>query len=177
MTNDTLIIERILALDPAKGGIGFVVLENDVLIDWGVRKAARRSEASHRAAVHTLISRHRPHTMVIERHLGFACRRGLKGRQELGNMVAVAQERKLKLHQYSGRQVNAVFSRWNALTKEQRADLLVERFPALSDSRPPRRKAWMSEDRNMSIFDALSFAVTHIEIEKGKQETLQAILF
>ncbi len=44
--------------------------------------------------------------------------------------------------------------------KHEIARAVAELFPELSHRLPPRRKAWMSEDERMGIFDAASFALT-----------------
>jgi hypothetical protein len=43
-------------------------------------------------------------------------------------------------------------------TKHDIALVLADRFPELRSWRPRRRKAWMSEDERMNIFDALALA-------------------
>lgn len=177
MHQDPTTTVRLLALHPAQRGIGYVLLENDVLIDWGVRRISLRNAAASRAVFARLMERLRPHRVVIERRHGNAGRKGAAIRSQQAELASAAREHRLKLRQYSLRQMNAVFARWNANTKEQRANLLVERFPVLADYRPPRRKPWMSEHRNMGIFDALSLAMTHIELEKGQREAIKTIPF
>lgn len=168
---------RLLAFDPTNGGVGFVVLEGEQLVDWGVRGVARRNEASHRAVVYSLIDRYQPEAIIAERNTGSGCRRGLQARFNIDSAREVAAERKISFRQYSTRQVDAVFAQWNALTKEKRAGVLVETFPALANYRPPHRKPWMTEDRRMAIFDALSFAITHLFLERKKEETMRTIPF
>lgn len=177
MHQDPTTIVRLLALHPAQRGIGYVLLENDVLIDWGVRRISFTNAAASRSVFARLKERLRPHLVVIERRQGKAGKKGPVIRGQRAELASAAREHRLKLRQYSLRQMNAVFAHWNANTKEQRAEILIERFPVLADYRPPRRKPWMSEHRNMGIFDALSLAMTHIELEKGQREAIKTILF
>ena len=47
-------------------------------------------------------------------------------------------------------------------TKQAIASRLAQIFPELLPHLPPERKPWMTEDDRMSVFDAVSFAVTSI---------------
>jgi hypothetical protein len=45
-------------------------------------------------------------------------------------------------------------------TKHELAEILAKQFPEELGSRlPPKRKAWMSEDSRMGIFDAVALAL------------------
>ena len=56
-------------------------------------------------------------------------------------------------------------------TKRQIAEAIAREFPELEPRLPPVRKIWMSEDRRMSIFDAVSLAITFFH---SKSRTKQA---
>lgn len=175
---ETKALSRLLALDPCAHGVGFVVIEEEKrVVDWGVRECKRHNEASFRAAVYGLVDRYAPDTMVTERNTGSGCRRGVEARCFIDAAKDIADERHIRFCQYSMRQVKAVFAQWNALTKDERAGVLVERLPVLGPYRPPRRRPWKSEDRRFAYFDALAFAVTHQYFEHRKAETLKTIPF
>ncbi len=58
---------RVLALDPASGGIGFAVLEGpNRLIDWGVKSAPDRAPRYGLWLIDTLIVRYQPDVIVLE---------------------------------------------------------------------------------------------------------------
>ena len=48
------------------------------------------------------------------------------------------------------------------LTKHQRAQAVIERFPVLAQKLPPKRKPWESEDYRMSMFAAAALAVAYL---------------
>jgi hypothetical protein len=51
-------------------------------------------------------------------------------------------------------------------TKRQIAEAIAREFPELGPRLPPVRKIWMSEDRRMGIFDAVSLAVSFFHNKK-----------
>ena len=47
------------------------------------------------------------------------------------------------------------------LTKYERAQKVVQRFPILTQKLPPKRKPWENEHYSMSIFEALAIAAQY----------------
>lgn len=172
----TLEGDRILAIDPISRGVGFVVLEEDQLqlVDWGIRVCTRRNGRNGppcpRVLRH-LIARYEPSVVVIEGNESVTSLRY----EALGAFVTavtdVLDTSGLPIRTYSRDGIRQVFSRFGAITKEEIARTLVARFPELAPDQPPRRKMWESEDPRMSIFDALSLAVTFLG-EKGSRSAL-----
>jgi hypothetical protein len=54
-----------------------------------------------------------------------------------------------------------VFEQFGAKSKYEIANKIIAWFPQLASRAPKIRKAWMDEDYNMGIFDALALAITH----------------
>jgi hypothetical protein len=48
------------------------------------------------------------------------------------------------------------------LTKYDRAQAVVQRFPVLTRKLPPKRKPWESEDYRMSMFAAAAVAMAYL---------------
>jgi hypothetical protein len=48
------------------------------------------------------------------------------------------------------------------LTKYERAQAVVQRFPVLTQKLPPKRKPWESEDYRMSVFAAAALAMAYL---------------
>jgi hypothetical protein len=47
------------------------------------------------------------------------------------------------------------------LTKYERAQKVLQRFPVLTQKLPPKRKPWENEHYSMSIFEALAIAAQY----------------
>ena len=75
-------------------------------------------------------------------------------------IIKYAESEKLPVDQFTRDQIRDVFERFGKTTKYKIAKFLLTEFTELEPKRPRERKLWMSEDRNMAIFDALSLGVT-----------------
>ena len=56
----------------------------------------------------------------------------------------------------------------SVLNKHKIASDIAKRFPALAPRLPSKRKNYQKEDYRMSIFDAVSFAITFFESNEPK---------
>ena len=170
--------ERLLALDPCHRGVGFVVLDpGSRLVDWGVYRVSNNSHEAAAAVVCTLIERYRPRNIVVECMESSTTRRGARAKALIRAVVKASGISGIPVSRYTIPQVYAVFARWKVRKKAARAMLLSAEFPALRMYRPPHRRPWMSEDPRMAIFDALSFAVTHLVIVAEQEEAKAHIPF
>jgi len=150
---------RVLAIDPFSRGVGFAVLEGrEILIDWGLKTTGRADNGKATRAIEALVARFQPDILAVEDSDAVGSRRC--GRvQELLDQIVSVKARHLAVRLVSRRQLSAIGPLPQASTKYGRACLLAERFPELQPSLPHFRKAWMSEDDRMAIFDAVGFAV------------------
>jgi Holliday junction resolvasome RuvABC endonuclease subunit len=156
--------KRILAIDPTSKGFGFVVLEGPVvLIDWGVKHAS--GDRNHRCLklVVELIGRYQPDVFVVEDTRAKGSRRCLRVRRLIDDLLALVQEHQLRARRISRQTVRRYFARSGLATKRQVAVALTQRFPELEPYLPPVRKAWMTEDERMSVFDAVAFTLALFE--------------
>lgn len=169
--------ERLLALDPCHRGVGFVVLDAGArLVDWGVHRVSTSHHAAVVGVVRVLIERYRPGRIVTE-CVTVNERRGKWAKRLIQDVVGTAAGGGIPASHYTINQVNSVFGPLNAMTKESRARLIAERFPVLELYRPPHRRPWMSEDPRMAIFDAMSFAITHLTLEQEQDASKAEIPF
>jgi len=130
---------RVLAVDPAVRGLGFVVLEGpSKLVDWGV-KEARSGDKNARCFRHVeeLIAIYRPQAIVVEDYAGPGSRRCRRVERLIDAIARLSARKKLPVRRFSRAVVRRAFQ-----------------FPELAPRLPPFRKPWMSEDYRMSIFDA-----------------------
>jgi hypothetical protein len=145
---------RILAVDPASRGLGYVVLEGkDKLIEWGFRNARGNKDAQRIAYVEMLLSRYKPDVLILEE---FGGRQRSPRIQKITDAFAkVASDWGTQIHRIPRKTVRATFSLRN---KYDIAGVLADHFPELKPLCPPRRKIWKSEDPRINIFDALALA-------------------
>jgi Holliday junction resolvasome RuvABC endonuclease subunit len=153
---------RLLALDPTSTGFGFVVIEGEELIDWGVNgvKGDRNKESLRKLG--RLIDRYQPDVLVVEHYDRKSRRRTIRTKELIQELKRLAQQRVVQSRTISQSQIRAVFLEFGATTKHQIAVDIANRFPELVPSLPRLRKPWMSEDKRMSIFDAATLALTHL---------------
>lgn len=150
---------RLLAIDPTRQGFGYVLLESQILIDWGLVHAGGSVDASVRR-LYDLIRRYKPSTLIIEDYLQRASRRSHRAREFLVTVELLVLSRKVTIARVSDHAVREAFP--ESMTKHDIALVLADRFPELRTWRPRLRKAWMSEDERMNIFDALALAEAFI---------------
>ena len=158
MTRRYAATRRILAIDPYSRGFGFVVLENDRLVDWGLRDARHGTDSDLLAKVRGLIELYRPSLIVVEDCTHRSSRRRDHGRRVIRRIVALARSRGIRTRPVSAVTVRAKFGAEGATRKHAIAGLIVARFPELAPHRPRFRKPWMSEDERQAVFDAAAAA-------------------
>ena len=160
--------ERVLAVDPISRGFGYVVLEEDgpQLVDWGV-KVCERNEIGCTLSLRKLIAQSEPTVLVFEDVSSARSLRRIALEAFIDTVADGIADLKLPVRMYSRREIRKRFSAVRAITKTDIASLLVERFPELRGKRPKQRQLWESEDVRMSIFDALSMALTHLSSGDG----------
>jgi Holliday junction resolvasome RuvABC endonuclease subunit len=152
--------QRVLAIDPTSKGFGFAVLEGPVfLADWGNKDAGRADSILALRHLGGLLDHYRPDVVVVEDVTKEGSRRRARVREMIGSIESIAAGRGILLARVSRHQVRVAFG-GPCVTKQQIATAIADHFPELVPRLPPRRKAWMSEDERMAIFDAVSFALT-----------------
>jgi Holliday junction resolvasome RuvABC endonuclease subunit len=152
---------RILAIAPSTRGFGFAVLEGQqTLVDWGVKSAAGNKNARCLTKVNEMIAHYRPEAMVLYDCTSKGSRRSARIRALSRQIAALASRQNMRVRLFSNEQVRRSFFEDGKGTKHALAELLAKRFPAeLACRLPPARRAWMSEDYRMNIFDAVALAM------------------
>jgi hypothetical protein len=153
-------LTRVLALDLHPRRFGYVVLEGpDRLLDWGVRRC--RSEGNPadvliRRRLRPLLELWRPMFLVIHGERQIPPRKDLLRERLLKGVVAEAKNYRARVQILKKRPTD----RAEKLTKYERAQAVVKRFPVLTRKLPPKRKPWESEDYRISMFAAAATAMT-----------------
>lgn len=172
--------KRVLAIDPTSRGLGFTVLEGpDRLIDWGVKQARVRKNSASLKLVAGLIERYRPDSLLVEDVAARSSRRCQRVRELIASIGQVATEMRVAIHRLSRHGVRLAFAESCSFpaTKHAIATAIAGRFPELTPRLPSPRKAWMSEDERMAIFDGVAFALAwyrFVDQRNQKAEAKQA---
>lgn len=146
-----------LALDTTSSGFAFAVIQGeDTLLDWACSGVSKKTPEMWRGRVEKLLARYAPDLLVLP---GLEDpRRGAWAKRFTLEIGSVAHERGIAVRRVSRRDVQERFAE-SGTTKHEIAGAVARLFPELAPRLPPQRKPWMSEDRRMSIFDAVSFAL------------------
>lgn len=152
----------VLALYPTTRGFSFVLFEGpETPYDWGVKAIpGRRKNARTIAEIRRLIDRYQPYAIVLEDVSEKKARRGSRVRHLTWGIAHLAQAESIEVHRYTKATVHNTFRRSGAKTKQEVAQAIAIHIPAFAHRLPPIRKAWMSEDPRMSLFDAAALGLT-----------------
>ena len=152
---------RIIALDITSRGFGFAVMEGpEVLVDWGVKQVQPYEEARCLRHLEKLIQRYRPEVLVLEDHRRKARRRSVRVLSLIEKVTALAKLAGVPVRLVNWERVKAAFAPNAFINKFGIARAIGRHLPELTSRVPPFRKAWMSEDYRMAIFDAVALALT-----------------
>ena len=136
------------------------MLDGETLADWGVKTVTGDKNAESLAKVEEMIAHYRPGVLVLQDASAKHSRRSPRIRELSKGVVALAATRKVKVRLFSREQVMKSFFAEGEGTKHALAELIAKQFPEeLGDRLPPKRRAWMSEDARMDIFDAVALAL------------------
>lgn len=151
---------RILAIDPASRGLGYVVVEGpDALVEWGFRNSRDNKDSRRVRFVQDLLDHYQPDVLVLEE---FNVRQRSPRIKNLAKEFArLAEAHETQVCRVSRTEVRTLFSSSN---KYEIAEKLTIRFPELKSFCPPRRKIWKSENPRINLFDALALACTYFAV-------------
>jgi hypothetical protein len=160
MTSNDKKYFRILAISPSRWGFGFVVLEGtNVLVDWDAKVTTREKNPWCLKEVDKLIRRYGPDVIVVYDYSA-GSGRSARIRRLNKSLVGLAKEHKIKVHSFTSEKVARIFFADVIGTKHDVATALAAQFPdELGFRLPPKRMAWMNQDRRMDIFDAAALAM------------------
>jgi len=152
---------RILAVAPLSRCLGYAVMEGPIrLVASGNKAILGDKNAGALAWVQKFIRFYQPDVLVLPDVNAADTRRAARIKMLHRKIVAVAKKRQLKVRLISITQVRGKLLGDAKGTKQAVAQMLAAKFPAeLAARLPPKRRAWMSEDPRMDIFDAVGLAV------------------
>jgi Holliday junction resolvasome RuvABC endonuclease subunit len=151
----------LLAIAPSTRGFGFALLEGlDMLVNWGDKRVKGDKNRNSLAKVEDLIAQYQPDVLVLQDNSTKPFRRAARIRALSRQIIRVAGTRKVSVALFSHEQVRRVFFADGQGTKHALAEIIANKFPEeLGFRLPPKRRAWMSEDSRMDIFDAVALVL------------------
>jgi hypothetical protein len=153
-------INTIFAMYPNTNGFGFVYMENvRKLVGFGSVRFNPISNKRILERIKKMFEDFPPTQIVLLNPESKVSRTGKRTKKLINEILAFAESEKHPIVQYSRDQIRDVFSPKH-VTKYEIAKHLLTEFEELKVYKPAERNLWMSEDRNMAIFDALSLAIT-----------------
>lgn len=161
MKTSTEKMKIICAIYPNANGFGYVYMESArKLIDFGIVQINPISNRKVLERIKKCFDYFRPTLVIALDPDGKSSRVGRRTRKLINKNIKYAESEKLPVDQFTRDQIRDVFESFGKTTKYKIAKFLLTEFTELEPKRPRERKLWMSEDRNMAIFDALSLGVT-----------------
>ena len=150
-----------LSIAPTTRGFGFAVIDGEgMLVNWGGKVVKGDKNKGALKKTEELISHYEPGTIVLQDASAKHSRRSQRVRELTQQIATMATARKLKVKLYSDVKIRRAYFRDGKGTKHGIAEIVAKRFPEeLGTHVPPKRRPWMSEDYQMSIFEAVALAL------------------
>jgi hypothetical protein len=156
---------HVLAVYLSTRGFGFVLFEGPLSpVEWGV-KDIRRSGKNEACllAIAKMLEGYQPGMLVLQDTTERGTLRAKRIRHLNLTIAELADGVGIERIAFSRGDVMRAFASVGALNKRQVAETIARRIPAFERYLPPVRKAWMSEDSRMSLFDAAALALTFFQ--------------
>ena len=156
-----------LAIDPTSRGFGYALFEGpQIPLDWGTTEIRSEKNENSLERVKKLINFYHPEVLILEDCSEEQSRRCERVQILLDQIEEFSRLQKIPTVKYPSARIKEVFSFFDLHNKHQFAQKIVEWLPELASRIPPERKPWMSEDRRMSIFDAVALVLTYYYLEE-----------
>lgn len=156
-----------LAIDPTSRGFGYALFEGpQIPLDWGTTEIRSQQNQNSLQRVKKLIHFYHPEVLILEECSQEKTRRCERIKILLDQIEEFSRLQKIPVVKYSSSRIKEVFSFFDIHTKHQIAQKICEWLPDFAPRIPPKRKPWMSEDRRMSIFDAVALVLTYYYLEE-----------
>lgn len=155
--------ERYIAVHVRSRSIGFVVVENAIVIDSGTRFCDQTQfDDCLGDRFNRLLQLYKPSGVIVKgaRNAGL----NLRKRRVFAAIRQGAAGHSIALISMNPSQINKYFLRYEATTKHQVAEFVAKRMPELAWKLPRKRKPWESEHHRMSIFDAAAIVIAYLNL-------------
>ena len=154
---------RLLSIAISTRGFGYAVMEgNNDLVAFGARGVKGDKNVRCRRSIEKLLKLYWPDVLVLYDVKAKDARRGPRTQRLHEEIMTLAKQQKLKIAVFPITDVRSSLLSNSKATKHELAISMAKKFPdELASRLPPKRRPWMSEDRRMDIFDAVSLACAY----------------
>ena len=151
----------VFGIYPNASGFGFVYMDGPrKIIDYGVVRISPISNEKILGRIKKSFEYLKPTVVIVQDPDSKASRTGGRVKKLVAVIEEYAKSENLPIFKLSRDQIREVFIQFGGNTKYEIAQILLTEFKELESKAPGKRSLWMSEDRNMAIFDAISLAIT-----------------
>lgn len=155
---------HVLGLHPSSGGFGWILFEEArSLLDWGTADIRTDKNAVALRRIESLLDRHQPDVLAMERHEEQGARRRQRIRHLYVAVVDCAQKREIAVHRYSRAEISQCRHLQGAKTREETAAAVAEFLTVLRPRLPRPRQIWVGERAGMSLFCAAACVLTYFD--------------
>ncbi|MEW6144130.1 MAG: hypothetical protein AB1598_03820 [Thermodesulfobacteriota bacterium] len=164
---------RILALDLGTKEIGYALLEDDMLMRYGVRNFKKRTEKQRKPTVPgiDLVKTYKPDVVILGK-LSHPERIGNPMLKKLANrIIQFARKQGTVVHEIESSTARKFLVKDRRPTKMNTAVLVAATYPELSARLPHKgRILWTQKDKYwMNMFDALTLALAYLQKRKRRK--------
>lgn len=153
----------VLAIHPTARGVGWAVFEGPLSpVDWAVVRSTDNAKCLER--MDRLVARYAPEVIVLEDFESQRRRRVERIHRLSRSVMQLSTTRGAEVRVYSRAVVRTCFASVGAKTRYEIALAVASHIEAFQHRMPPLRRAWMSQDARLSIFDAAALALTHFAV-------------
>jgi len=155
---------RILALDPGLRRIGYALLDNDELIDYGVRaiphkRTLETTLAALEVAADRLISDRKPHVLALEQTVFSQVRNNVRPAIVNQLILRIAKNHRIRSFAYNPRTIRKTVCDDGNANRMELARTIISLYPETRVYLESNRR-WR-ESHFQHIYDAIACAVTH----------------
>ena len=154
---------RYLGVSVRADCLGFIVIEDTIALDCGVR-ACERVQADNCLGqqFQRILRMYTPSTVVL---LATGSTGTTAKRKSIVSVIKEnTRQSKIALTRLNAVTMRRYFHQFDAVTKYEIAQAVVKILPELEWRLPQKRKPWQSEQRRMSIFEAAAAVIAHAKL-------------
>ena len=161
-----VISTKIVSIYPYTRGFAYAVMDNPInVIEMRLFDLKEYDISKMSRIVRGILRIHQPGIVVLENTNSKYCRKGVRSKQFIRKIAALAKKRSIKVMLYSREDVRKVFRRWKAKNKYEIAEVLSRNIDSLRSLQMEKPKYPGREPNIEAIFSSVSMGVAHYFLE------------
>ncbi len=152
----------VLGLHPSSRGFGWALFEDTLsLLDWGTVDIRRDKNAIALSRIESLLDKHRPKVLAMERHDDIAVRRSQRIRRLYLAVMKCAEIRNVRVWCYTRAEISSSRYLKGARTRDEVAVAVADCLSVLRPRLPKPKQIWVGERSAAALFCAAACALTY----------------